>query len=432
MRTTNRQSRAIVVGAGIAGLSATIALRRAGWDVAVLERSRFKSEIGAAISSPPNSTRVLDRWGFDSVKAQGVPNIATVGYDAATLEQFMYDEFTDIGEVMGGASWSFHRVDLHRGLQDLARAVPRPGEGEVDIQLGVEAKSVDCEEGIVTLIDGEKVQADLVIIADGAHSRLIESFTSSPTEVVPTGRSIYRWLVSTSDVLADPALRAIYDPATTLPGFRRFRDADKDILWVTYTCRGGRALNNAVVHPTQPGEGDDSLWHSTVAPAAVLAMLDNFHDVPRRIVGLASEDGIKVHRLFKRPALGSFVRGRAVVVGDAAHIMLPTHAAGGALAIESAAALEVLLRGVDGRDKETMGARLAMFDRLRVPRCNLTMLASNAGPPWLAVPGVEEEVRKYYDGPLPPAGALPWMAEFREALFHYDVYGAAEEMLARG
>lgn len=236
-------------------------------------------------------------------------------------------------------------------------------------------------------------------------------------------------------VLADPALRAIYDPTTTLPGFKRFRDPIKDILWVTYTCRGQRVLNNALVHPTQPGEAgdsDDDQWHSAAAPEQVLAMLEHFHETPRKIVGLANEDGIKVHRLFKRPALDTFVRGRTVVVGDAAHVMLPTHAAGGAIAIESAAALEVLLRGVDGRDDEVMKGRLELFDKLRLPRCNLTMLASNAGPPWLAVPGVEEEVRKYYDGPLPPAGCLPWTAEFREALFHHDAYRAAEEMLARG
>lgn len=265
------------------------------------------------------------------------------------------------------------------------------------------------------------------------QSRLLKSFSPNPTTAVRTGRSIYRFLVSMDDVLADPALRALYDPATTLPGFKQFRDPANGVLWVTYTCRGQRVLNSAVVHPTQPGEAgdsDDDQWHSAAAPEQVLAMLGNFHETPRKIVGLANEDGIKVHRLFKRPALETFVRGRAVVVGDAAHVMLPTHAAGGAIAIESAAALEVLLRGVDGGDAEVMGRRLELFDKLRLPRCNLTMLASNAGPPWLAVPGVEEEVRKYYDGPLPPAGSLPWTAAFREALFHHDAYRAAEEMLA--
>lgn len=100
-----------------------------------------------------------------------MPNIAASGFDAATLERFLYEEFTDIAEVMGAASWSFHRVDLHRGLRALAEAVPRSGEGEVDFKLGVEVAAVNCEEGIVTLRDSEQVQAELVVIADGAHVR---------------------------------------------------------------------------------------------------------------------------------------------------------------------------------------------------------------------------------------------------------------------
>ena len=243
-----------------------------------------------------------------------------------------------------------------------------------------------------------------------------------------TGRSIYRWLVSMDDVMADPELRAQFDDRP--PGFQSWRDPVKEILWVSYTCRGGKVLNNAVVHETQAGEGEEDLWHSEVSKDKVLAMLENFHPTPKKIVQLANEDGIKVHHLFKRPPLSSFVRGRAVVVGDAAHVMMPTHAAGGAVAIETAASLEVLLRGVDGRDMATLGERLILFDKLRIPRCNLTMLASNAGPAWLAVPGVEEDVRKFYQGPLPPAGSLPWGHEFREVLFNHDAFRAAEDALA--
>ena len=232
------------------------------------------------------------------------------------------------------------------------------------------------------------------------------------------------------DVLADPSLAAIFDPARNLPGFKSFLEPVQDIFWVSYTCRNGRTLNNAIVHATQPGEGDEDLWHSDVSPDKVLAMLKDFHETPRKIVRLANEDGIKAHHLFKRPALESFVRGRTVVVGDAAHVMMPTHAAAGSIAIETAASLEVLFKGVDGRDGGVMKRRLELFDKLRLPRCNLTMLASNAGPSFLAVPGVEEEVRKFYDGPLPPLGALPWSPEFREVLFHHDAYRAAGDILA--
>jgi len=261
------------------------------------------------------------------------------------------------------------------------------------------------------------------------QSRLVKDVTGKPSEVKRTGRSIYRWLVAMEDVLADPELAKQFNDRP--PGFQSWRDPVKEILWVSYTCRGDKVLNNAVVHDTQAGEGEEDLWHSEAPKDKVLAMLDNFHPTVNKIVHLANEDGIKVHHLFKRPALTSFVRGRTVLVGDAAHVMMPTHAAGGAIAIETGAALEVLLKGVDGKDEVTLKKRLELFDKLRVPRCNLTMLASNAGPGWIAVPGVEEEVRKFYAGPLPPIGSLPWGEKFREFLFHHDEYRAAEEALAQ-
>lgn len=63
-----------IVGAGVAGLSAAIALRRIGHDVEVFERSQFKNENGAAVSLTPNGGRILEDWGFDAVKAGGIEN----------------------------------------------------------------------------------------------------------------------------------------------------------------------------------------------------------------------------------------------------------------------------------------------------------------------------------------------------------------------
>jgi salicylate hydroxylase len=71
-RPNDLQLKVGIVGAGIAGLSAAIALTRSGHEVEVFERSRFKNEIGAAISSCPNMTRILRHWEFDFEKTRAV------------------------------------------------------------------------------------------------------------------------------------------------------------------------------------------------------------------------------------------------------------------------------------------------------------------------------------------------------------------------
>ena len=265
--------------------------------------------------------------------------------------------------------------------------------------------------------------------------------------------------------MANPELAAQY--RDKLPGFLGWFDAANRILWVTYTCRGGSVLNNAVVHDTAAhgpsrDEGRDNeaniSWHATAATDTILTTLSNFHPAARTIVSMASEDGIVEHRLFHRPPLESFVRGRTAVIGDTAHVMMPTHAAGAAIAIESASVLEVLFRDlqgqlrsspscdgedaepekqnvadaqrdIDGEKERAIKDRLQLFDKLRVPRCNLTMLVSNAGPEGLRRPGLEHEIRRFYHGPLPPSDALPWSDEFREVLFHYDAFQDAERAL---
>ncbi|KAK4183923.1 hypothetical protein QBC35DRAFT_417971, partial [Podospora australis] len=328
-----------------------------------------------------------------------------------------------------GSFWAVHRVDLHRGLRAIAE------EMGVVVTLGQEVTGVNCEWGVVRFKreDEEEKRFDLVVIADGAHSQLIEDFLGSPSPVKRTGRSIYRWLTSMDEVTADPVLRQTYSgPA----GFVAFGDKEMKVLWVTYMCRGGKVLNNAIVHDTRlheenGGGSKDSIWHVPASTDQVLGLLDeyNFHPSVKSIVTMANEDGIKAHHLYKRPALESFIRGKTLVVGDAAHVMMPTHAAGGGIAIESAASLEVLFQGVRGSDEKTLKQRLEIWNSLRLPRCNLTMLASNAGPRWLHVPGVEEEVRKYYQGPLPPLGSKPYSKVFRDVLFKHDEYRTANEAL---
>lgn len=134
----------IVVGGGIAGLASTTALRRAGHNVTILERSqRFDNEVGAAIHVPPNSTRPLIAWGFDVVRARLVRFKHNLFADGKTLEvQWLAEKDTKlIDDVYGGPWMAAHRVDLHEELRRLAFAEPAAVDdawGTVEVRLGAE------------------------------------------------------------------------------------------------------------------------------------------------------------------------------------------------------------------------------------------------------------------------------------------------------
>jgi salicylate hydroxylase len=120
--------RIAIVGAGIAGLSAGISIRRAGHIVDIYERSGFANEVGAAINFPPNASRTLLRWGLDPVSAKFV-FVEGVGlYNPFTMEQVQDVPMGHhIIERYGAPFYFAHRVDLHAELKRLATDPNGPG-----------------------------------------------------------------------------------------------------------------------------------------------------------------------------------------------------------------------------------------------------------------------------------------------------------------
>lgn len=165
----SKSPRVGIIGAGIGGLSAATALRRAGWQCEVFERSSFKNEIGAAITVTPNATRCLDRWGFNFEKARPTENRQFRLMSAGDLKVIFKQDYPDLEQQFGYKAWSFHRVDLHKGLLDLA---VEPGDEKgfpAKIRLSCDVREVDFEKGKILLSDGSWVEKDLIVVADGAH-----------------------------------------------------------------------------------------------------------------------------------------------------------------------------------------------------------------------------------------------------------------------
>jgi salicylate hydroxylase len=347
--------RAIIVGAGVAGVTAAIALSQAGFRVAIYERTNTLDEFGAGLQITPNATRVLARLGvLEWVLPLALRPRAVVvlrGSDNAELMRMSLDG----AEGRWGAAYLLiHRADLQCALLHAVRS-----HSGVELTLG--ATVLDFKDdgrrisvGLARGMTQTRDEADLLIGADGLRSQVRDQLGfGAQDQAAFAGHVAYRALLN-----ADQANSQWRESNVIL---RLGREAHL----VQYPLRRGSIINLvATVRSASPPAGanhadrekDQSASHSSLE---------------RAFTGWSKEARLltkgpaqwRAWPIYHRPPISSFSLGRVALVGDAAHPMVPFLAQGAAQAIEDAGALGRILAQV-----QDIPAAVSMYSGDRVAR----------------------------------------------------------------
>lgn len=368
---TKRNEAALVVGGGIGGLCAAIALAQKGWTVRVLEQAPQFGAIGYGIQLGPNVFPAFDRLG-----------VSAAVLEKATLPDnvWMFDAFdgmpvtrvrTDEGfrQRYGHPYVAIHRVDLHNILVDACKRYPGI---TLDENAAVAAWQDLGDRVVVSTADGRRIEGAFVVGADGLRSRIRAQMIgeSDPSLI---GYVAHRTIVPIEKApkgfpLGDVALWGG-------PGFHI----------VHYPLRGMTLFNIVAVFRTDTfsQKGDVESYR-----AELQRTYEQAHPVMREMIALLDLE--RRWPIGDREPRRGWSQGRACLIGDAAHATLQSLAQGAGMAIEDA----IVFADCIEAGGEDYPAAFARFERARFVRTARVQLESRTM--WFQLyhtGGVETEVR---------------------------------------
>jgi salicylate hydroxylase len=369
MSTHTASAPVLVSGGGIGGLAAALALVRQGFHVQVFEQAPEIGEIGAGIQLGPNAFHAFDALGIgDKARGRAVYTDCLVMHDAV-------DESL-VGRIETGAAFRqrfgnpyavIHRADIHGSL--LEGAVET---GRVEFFTSTRIEKVEQDGAAVTAIDqnGRRWTGQALVAADGGKSVVRAQYVNDPPRV--TGHVVYRAVVDKADFPDDLKWNA----ASLWAGPK--------CHLVHYPLRGGEQYNVVVTFHSRQQE----VWGVTDGSKAevesyfqgICARARQLIELPRSWKRWATAD---------REPIGTWVFGRATILGDAAHPTTQYMAQGACMAMEDAVTLGEALR-VHGNDWDRA---LPLYQASRVARTARIVLSGREMGRLYHAAGVERLVR---------------------------------------
>ncbi len=335
-----------IVGAGIGGLAAAATLRDAGMSVRVYEQANRFARVGAGIQMTPNAMRVLRGLGLErALRAVAFEPEWALNRDHDTGVLTNRVRIAGFMEERYGAPYLFmHRADLHAAL---ASKVPAD---IVELDRKLVALTADAAGVTLRFADGSSATADIVIGADGVHSRVREILLG-PERPRYTGRVAYR------TTFPAKLLRRPVDPART-----KWWGPDRHVV-IYYVTRDRDEIYFVTSQPESAEWVTPESWSAKGDLTELRPAFRAFHADVRMVLDACPE--VYKWALLEREPLAGWVQGRVALLGDACHPMTPYMAQGAACAMEDAVVLARCLAGVN---LAAVPAALRRYEASRKPR----------------------------------------------------------------
>lgn len=397
----NRTTRIAVIGGGMGGLTAAIALTRiAGVQVRVFEQARKLGDVGAGVTVAPNGQRVLDKLGvLEQIKKAGAtPDGPGVYQDA-------------MGNLVAEAAWEdsakrYQNIGMYR--PDLVNVLAQEVAADT-IRLGHRLTSIQALDTAVRLgfENGIQDEFDAVVGADGIHSMVRESLMQLPAPVY-SGFIAYRGVLDANLLPGDwPMISQVW--------------MGEGKHFMCYPLQQRKLFNYVGFVPS-----DRPLKESWSAPGDVSELAAQFEGEKwdpklRHVIQLI--DKTFWWGLYDHEPLTKWSRGRVTLLGDAAHTMLPHAGQGVNQAMEDSITLAFFLREAEGADG--IAEAFKRYTAVRMQRTAILQNSSRRSGSQFDAQNEFEDIKKR-DADL-RAGR-----DFRRSVvFDYDAVAVAEKALKR-
>ena len=339
----------LIVGAGIGGLTLAHALLQRGKRVRVLDAAPALKTVGAGIQIPPNAVKVLRALGLENTVTQYAFQPRAIEARMGRSGRSVFDiPLAHAAEKRWGAPYlHIHRADY---ISALSEGLP---DGVLQLNSRVKFYKQTEDNVSVALVNGADLNAHYLIGADGIRSTIREQMLG-PDAPQFTGNMAWRAVVPIE------RLGKLAPNPTACAWFGPNRHA------VTYRLGAQGQLVN-FVGVVEQGSWQEEGWSIAGDKADALRDFEGWHPIIRNV--LENADALHRWALFDRAPLAKWVEGRAVLMGDAAHPMLPFLAQGAAMAVEDAWMMAEAI---------ATGGSLSEYHKSRLARTSKVQAASRA------------------------------------------------------